>query len=245
LIILNLKKISILILLIILCYSAFSVNAFDGDYLLIHKNIFEQNNNHVDKLIIENRQFSFSDFVQNDGSESETNTSNNISMIQLLTSVEKLKAEKELAIKNADMYSAGINIKYPFYITHTTVEEYNYILKGSHLEGYGYCFKKIEDEYGVNGLFAISVATQESGLGRSALGQNKNNFYGIRGGGSSWAQFDSIEAGIVYFGKLMNKSWYFGKTISEIAPIYCNEEWGSKVSRIISLYVSKIERMEG
>lgn len=209
--------------------------------MLIQKNIFEQSNNN--KLIIENKQFSLSDFIINENEATTENSSLEISFTQLLASVEELKSEKELARKNADMYSAGINIKYPFYITHTTVEEYDYILKGTRLEGYGYCFKMIEDEYGVNGLFAISVATLESGLGRSTLGQNRNNFYGIKSGSNSWAKFDSIESGILYFGKLMNADRYKGKTIIQIAPIYCNNEWAGKVSSIITRYVNRIEVM--
>lgn len=209
--------------------------------MLIQKNIFEQSNNN--KLIIENKQFSLSDFIINENEATAENSSLEISFTQLLASVEELKSEKELARKNADMYSAGINIKYPFYITHTTVEEYDYILKGTRLEGYGYCFKMIEDEYGVNGLFAISVATLESGLGRSTLGQNRNNFYGIKSGSNSWAKFDSIESGILYFGKLMNNDRYKGKTITQIAPVYCNNEWAGKVSSIITRYVNRIEVM--
>lgn len=209
--------------------------------MLIQKNIFEQGNNN--KLIIENKQFSLSDFIINENEATAENSSLEISFTQLLASVEELKSEKELARKNADMYSAGINIKYPFYITHTTVEEYDYILKGTRLEGYGYCFKMIEDEYGVNGLFAISVATLESGLGRSTLGQNRNNFYGIKSGSNSWAKFDSIESGILYFGKLMNNDRYKGKTITQIAPVYCNNEWAGKVSSIITRYVNRIEVM--
>ena len=207
--------------------------------MLIQKNIFEQSNNN--KLIIENKQFSLSDFIINENEAMAENSPPEISFKQLLASVEELKSEKELARKNADMYSAGINIKYPFYITHTTVEEYDYILKDTRLEGYGYCFKKIEDEYGVNGLFAMAVATLESGLGKSSLGQNNNNFYGIRGKGSSWAKFESVESGILYFGKLMNNSLYYGKTIKKIAPIYCNDDWADKVSSIMTRYINKLE----
>ena len=198
-----------------------------------------QNNNN--KLIIENKQFYLSDFIINENEAMAENSPPEISFKQLLASVEELKSEKELARKNADMYSAGINIKYPFYITHTTVEEYDYILKDTRLEGYGYCFKKIEDEYGVNGLFAMAVATLESGLGKSSLGQNNNNFYGIRGNGSSWAKFESVESGILYFGKLMNNSLYYGKTIKKIAPIYCNDDWADKVSSIMTRYINKLE----
>ena len=206
--------------------------------MLLQKNIFEQNKEQ--KLIIENKLFYLRNFIVKE-TEQEEYATPEISFTQLLSKAEEFKSEKELARKNADMYSAGVNIKYPFYITYTTVEEYDYILKGTNLEGYGYCFKQIEEDYGVNGLFAISVATQESGLGRSPLAKSNNNFYGIKSGSTSWAKFKSIESGILYFGKLMNHSRYKGKTISQIAPIYCNQEWGGKVSSIITRYVNRIE----
>ena len=234
-----LKKLSVLFLVVILSCFAISVSAFDGDYMLLQKNIFEQNNEQ--KLIIENKLFYLRNFLIAESEETKEENISEISFVQLLAKAEEFKSEKELAKKNADMYSKGVNIKYPFYITYTTIEEYDYILKGTNLEGYGYCFKMIEEEYGVNGLFAMAVATQESGLGRSALAKSNNNFYGMKSGSTSWAKFNSKESGILYFGKLMNKSLYKGKTISQIAPIYCNEEWGGKVSSIITRYVNRIE----
>ena len=215
------------------------VSAFNGDFVALQHNILNNNTKNDDSLIIENNTFYFQNLLS-DKVEIEEIVED-ISIAELTLKAEEMQKEHALAIKNADFSSAGVNIKYPFYITHTTIEEYELILKGSRLEGYGYCFKQIEDQYGVNGLFAVSVATLESGLGKSSLGKSNNNFYGIRGGSSSWAKFDSVESGILYFGKLMNKSHYYGKTITRIAPIYCNADWANKVSSIMTRYINKIE----
>lgn len=210
------------------------------DYLEIQKEIFNTNTMQQKELIIETKTFLIQPLLIQAPVKSEINEVVDLSVAEMLLQSEELKIERKLALLNADMGAAGINIKYPFYITHFTTADYNKILKGTHLAGYGHYFKKIEDKYKVNGLFAISVATQESGLGRSELAKNNNNFYGIKRGEDAWAKFDSKEDGILYFGELMNKSRYRGKTIRQIAPIYCNSEWGERVSSIMSRYLKKI-----
>lgn len=229
-----------MLLIIVLDFLTIPVNATHIDYLAIQKELFNNEIMVKKELIIERKTFFFQSLLIPTPNKSETKKTVDLSIAEMLLRSEELKIERKLAILNADMSAAGINIKYPFYVTHLTVDDYNKILKGSHLAGYGHCFKKLEEKYRVNGLFAISVATQESGLGRSALARSNNNFYGIKSGESSWAKFETKEDGIMYFGLLMNKGIYRGKTIRQIAPIYCNAEWGERVSSIMSKYLKKI-----
>lgn len=210
------------------------------DYLAIQKELFNAETMEKRELIIETKTFLAKPLLISEPLKSDADEKSDLSVSEMLLQSEELKIERKLAILNANMGAGGINMKYPFYITNFTTADYNKILKGSHLAGYGHCFKKLEEKYKVNGLFAISVATQESGLGSSALAKSNNNFYGIKSGENSWAKFDSKEEGILYFGELMNKSRYRGKTIRQIAPIYCNAEWGEKVSSIMSRYLKKI-----
>ena len=235
------KRIFALILIGILSFEICASAAFNGDFVEMQKNILNQQITSNNNLIIEENSFSISEII-NMYPNSENKSETNLFINEVILLSQTVQAEKKLAIKNANMYAGGINIKYPFYVTKTTTEEYDALLKGSCLEGYGYCFRRIETEYGVNGLFALSVATLESGLGRSKLAKNKNNFYGIRSR-DGWAKFDTIEEGILYFGKLMNKKIYYGKTIAQIAPTYCNVEWGLKMSSFIDMYVSRINRL--
>lgn len=98
------------------------------------------------------------------------------------------------------------------------------------LSGYGQAFYDMEQKYGINSVFAISVAEYESGYGTSSAFRRKNNAFGIGPG----RRFSSVENGIYYFGELMNKSTYYGKSIDRIGSIYCvGENWAYKVKSLM------------
>ncbi len=98
------------------------------------------------------------------------------------------------------------------------------------LSGYGQAFYDMEQKYGINSVFAISVAELESGYGTSYAFRKRNNAFGIGSG----KRFSSVVAGIDYFGQLMNKSIYYGKSIDRIGKIYCvSSSWSSKVKSLM------------
>ena len=108
-----------------------------------------------------------------------------------------------------------------FTVTGISAEGFDSLLEGTDLEGCGQYFQRVETEYGVNGLFALSVAKVESGLGSSPLAKNENNFFGMLG-----CSYDSKESGILAFGKLISQSSYYTeKTIEQIAKTYCPPTW--------------------
>lgn len=99
------------------------------------------------------------------------------------------------------------------------------------LSGYGQAFYDMEQKYGINSIFAISVAELESGYGTSSAFRGKNNAFGIGPG----RRFNSVESGIDYFGQLMNKSIYYGKSIEGIGSVYCvGGNWDSKVKSLMN-----------
>lgn len=107
------------------------------------------------------------------------------------------------------------------------------------LKGYGQAFFDMERKYGVNAVFAISVAELESGNGTSSAFKNKHNAFGIGPG----KYFNNVEESIDYFGKLMNKSIYKNKSIDAIGSIYCvGGNWANKVK---SLFYSNYTQIEG
>ncbi|MEI6131295.1 MAG: glucosaminidase domain-containing protein [Bacillota bacterium] len=114
----------------------------------------------------------------------------------------------------------------PFGTSSFTSADYETMLAGSGLDGFGYAFKKMELKYGVNGLFAIGVAMLESGNGKSPL--SGHNYFGMIG-----MKFDSTEDNIMYFGKLMSGRLYKGSGLTTIAGIggrYCvGGTWAAKV----------------
>lgn len=107
-----------------------------------------------------------------------------------------------------------------------SVEQLNVILSDTGLAGYGQAFYDMEQTYGVNSLFAVAVGSHESAnFYRTA---NVHNYFGFRGN-RGWMSFNSPEACINYFGQLMCGKLYYGKSIEQIAVIYCNASWAGYV----------------
>lgn len=107
-----------------------------------------------------------------------------------------------------------------------SVEQLNMVLSGTGLSGYGQAFYDMEQTWGVNSLFAVAVGSHESANFYKTA--NTHNYFGFRGN-RGWARFSSPEACIDYFGQLMNNSLYYGKSIEQIAVIYCDARWSGYV----------------
>lgn len=160
---------------------------------------------------------------------------------------EKVKKEEELKKYYASVSNSIIKEKdgavftyNPYIKSNLSVEQYNKILAGTGLAGCGESYYRMEQEYNVNGLFALSVACLESGYGKHKA--NTNNFYGMRSS-KGWMAFESPDANIQYFGKLMNKSLYKGKDILGIGATYCpgtHVDWANKVKSIMSNSFNKL-----
>ena len=160
---------------------------------------------------------------------------------------EKAKREAELKKYYASVSNSIVKEKdgavftyNPYIKSNLSVEQYNKILAGTGLAGCGESYYRMEQEYNVNGLFALSVACLESGYGKHRA--STNNFYGMRSS-KGWMSFESPDANIQYFGKLMNKSLYKGKDILGIGATYCpgtHVDWANKVKSIMSNSFNKI-----
>lgn len=117
-----------------------------------------------------------------------------------------------------------------------SINDFNAMTAGTELEGLGEAFYAIEQNNGVNGVFALAVAQCESGHGTSYLARAQNNIFGLDpyNGGMSFA---SKEDCIAYFGRLIQKH-YFGNglyTIEDINDMYdpTSTAWSTKVSQLM------------
>ena len=118
-----------------------------------------------------------------------------------------------------------------------SVEQLTTILQGTKIQKYAQDFYDMEQTYGVNSLFCLSVAIVESGGG--AKNANVDNFFGFRGG-RGWMAFSTPRAGIFYFGELMNKKLYYGKSMEQIGVIYCDGNWAPAVKRVMKQRWNKL-----
>ena len=126
----------------------------------------------------------------------------------------------------APVFSVNTGIK-----SNLSVEQIDKVLIGTPLQGHGWAFKQIEDEHGVNALFAVSVAQVETGFGAAGVGSSLNNAFGLTAVGGGFRYFESLPASVLYFGTYIpDMYWSSGNYyVSNIAPIYCDPYWGVKV----------------
>ena len=133
---------------------------------------------------------------------------------------------KKVVVKKVSRAYEGRVLMTAFGISSYTAANYDTMLKGTGLAGYGDVFKKMELKYGVNGLFAIAVALHESALGNHPL--KGNNYFGMIG-----MHFDSVSDNIYYFGHLMSGGLYKKAgltTIYSIGSRYCvGNTWPDRV----------------
>lgn len=136
-----------------------------------------------------------------------------------------------------------------------TEEEFNLIIdsmldhynKGNtKLRGKGYLFVKVEETSGVNGLFALSVATLESGYGTSSLCINNNNWLGISKSGGGYRYFESDEECFIYWAYLIRDK-YINQGLTSISSIsrkYCPpnpDKWTSDVQWAMNKYIGYLK----
>lgn len=130
----------------------------------------------------------------------------------------------------------------PFTITNLSSGAFDYLLEGTDMEGLGEAFVEMEQEYGVNALFALAVAKTESGLGNSKMAVRQNNFFGMIG-----CSYDTQYDGVIGFAELMQKGWYKDKTIDQIARTYCPptaSHWAAQNRSFMQDYWTCLEAVE-
>ena len=124
--------------------------------------------------------------------------------------------------------------------TNLTEEDLLKITRGTELEGVESACVKAEEDYGVNSLFILSVAAQESGWGKSYLSHTRNNLFGICAfdtNVNAASSFSSKGQCIEYFARLIRNE-YFSKGRTDpysIGAIYASDQrWAKAVSTHMS-----------
>lgn len=116
-----------------------------------------------------------------------------------------------------------------------TLDELAQITDGTELAGIAPSLKKIEEENGVNALFALSVAQLESGNGESYLARAQNNLFGLDANNGGMT-FDTKGECIEYFGQLISNH-YFGSGLTDLGSVgvvYCeNPAWANSVGSLM------------
>ena len=125
-----------------------------------------------------------------------------------------------------------------------TEDEITHLLKGSYMEEYAYLYYNAEKTSGINAYYMLAVSQLESGWGRSDAGLYYNNIFGLMTskGGLQW--FESKEACVEYWLKLMT-DFYINRGLDtpyEIGPVYCTSDWPPVICEFMNNLVAKVER---
>lgn len=154
----------------------------------------------------------------------------------------ELKTEVEPQVfHNTNIYKSNIHQK-----SNLTTKELDFILENTSLEGYGYAFKKMEEVYNKNAIFAISIASIEGGI-QSKRVDYKNNYFGFMAGGVK-ITYNSIEDNIMAFGQMMNKPYYLNKDFVSFSKTYCppnHKIWRDAVYSKFYYYTTKLNEFLG
>ena len=87
-------------------------------------------------------------------------------------------------------------------ITGLKKEDFKYLTKGTWWSGKEHILYEVEQTYGINAMFTMSVSTLESGHGRSYRSQIRENYYGIELN----HYWDNLYDNSLFFGKLIKKN---------------------------------------
>lgn len=100
-----------------------------------------------------------------------------------------------------------------------------------------------EQEYNVNGLYLLGIASLESGWGTSGLATKSNNIYGLVG-----KKFNSVDDCSEYMGKLLREN-YIDKgydTLAKIQTKYCpggGSKWVSDIKWCTNKYITAAQEL--
>lgn len=106
------------------------------------------------------------------------------------------------------------------------------------LTGIGEGLYQAEQQYNVNGLYLLGIASLESGWGTSNYAKSYNNLYGLVG-----KKFDSVDECSLYMGKLIREN-YIDKgydTLAKIQTKYCpsgGSKWVSDIKWCANKYIN-------
>ena len=144
---------------------------------------------------------------------------------------------------------------YPLYNPYNLLEPSNItreqmynLLEGTALQSLSNGYVYMEEVYGINSLFLVSISAEESGWGTSSLAINNNNIGGIKSSDGGWAYFSdwfdclNYKAELLYNEYLNEDGSYFnGYSIWDVNVKYCEgSQWSENLNAIVYELLNKI-----
>ena len=145
--------------------------------------------------------------------------------------------EIEIVEENTYVTFNPYNLLEPSNITREQM--YN-VLEGTALQTLSDGYVYMEEVYGINALFLVSLSAEESGWGTSELAMYNNNIGGIKSSTGDWEYFNdwfeclSFKADLLYNDYLKEDGAYYnGLSIWNVNTSYCEQStWADNISSI-------------
>jgi len=122
-----------------------------------------------------------------------------------------------------------------------TAADLRKITAGTKLQGYEQTILDVEKRYQINAFFICAVANQETQMGLTGVGADRNNLFGMRGS-DGFFYYSNAGESVESFGRcIYNLYWANGrKTLPRIAEWYCDPSWAYYVENSINYLYYKM-----
>lgn len=158
-----------------------------------------------------------------------------------------IEESSNTAIKNFAL-TVDSDLRIP---SNVTAEEINLMLEGTSLYGLGEAFVQAEQKYGVNALYMMGLACEESGFGTSAFALKRNNLYGwnaVDSNPDKATYFNSKEEATMFVASKLKANYltewgayHEGFSARSIDVHYCTDKrHADKIVKIVSDLIKKI-----
>lgn len=128
-------------------------------------------------------------------------------------------------------------------VTNLKEKDYVHLVADTWWEGHEDVLIELEQEYGINAIFAMAVSSLESGYGKSSRAKNRHNYYGL----ATKKRWNSLQSNTRYWGELMNTMYVNNGRLSvtQISSKYCpqdNDKWARDVRVLMRRFYSSLIR---
>lgn len=136
-------------------------------------------------------------------------------------------------------------------LSNCSEDDFNKMLKDTALNGLGSTLVQIEQQYGINGLYVMGLACEESAYGSSNIAKTKNNITGYcvyDTNTKAGKKFSSYSECLLVTSKLLKEKYltegacyYNGYTPKSIDVKYCTDKThADKIVNIVNKLIKKI-----
>lgn len=172
--------------------------------------------------------------------------------IQRQLEEERLRQEELERIRLAEIEANRVITYNPYNLlepSNINRDEAYRILEGTKLQTLSNAYVYMEELYGINAIYLMSLSGEESGWGGSNLAMSHNNIGGIKSSDGGWRYFNSWGDCLDYKARLLKNQYltedgdyYNGLSIWNVNVRYCEgTQWAENINQIANDLLRKLK----